>query len=331
MPLRRIDFSGYGASTFSEWLDQKVSGPEVTKVQFEASLGRTALDVIQVVSVIYPYCIQVVRTITMQRQNAGWVKRSDSGWQAASPGTFTFPAVVAGTYTGRVHLGTLNGAYNVRNIRDQCNISVDAPPSPSDKDPEAGRFSNSARCCSMPTWVGRKSQSHQRRISRRRIRAAPPDLPRSLPLSAICSLGPICILPSRTWRCWSQSGPLTPAISCTVEAGQLQRHGGHRAALLGVRSRRITQAGSGSGCRRPVASAARRAADPARRRLEHGTATLHRPGSFGIAERLSGSAGSAQHSNDFWYIADVADVLQLKQPAQLLRPAALHRHAKGAV
>ena len=65
VPLRRIDFSGYGASTFSEWIDSNASGPAVTKVQFEASIGRTALEVIQVVSVIYPYCIQVVRTITM--------------------------------------------------------------------------------------------------------------------------------------------------------------------------------------------------------------------------------------------------------------------------
>ena len=74
--------------------------PAVTKVQFEASIGRTALEVIQVVSVIYPYCIQVVRTITMQRQNAGWVKRTDSGWQAASAGTFTFPTDVEGTIYG---------------------------------------------------------------------------------------------------------------------------------------------------------------------------------------------------------------------------------------
>ena len=46
--------------------------------------GITALDVIQVVSIIYPWCIQVVRTITMQRQNAGWILRTDSGWQPAS-------------------------------------------------------------------------------------------------------------------------------------------------------------------------------------------------------------------------------------------------------
>ncbi len=74
VPLRRIDFSGYGASTFSERTESNISGPGVTTVQFAAPIGRTALEVIQVGSVIYPYCIQVVRTITMQRQNAGWVE-----------------------------------------------------------------------------------------------------------------------------------------------------------------------------------------------------------------------------------------------------------------
>ena len=121
VPLRRIDFSGYGASIFSEWVPEKLPDVGIIKVQFETTIGRTAYEVVKAASIIYPYCIRVVRTVTMQRQNAGWVQRSDTGWQAASQGLFQFPDK---TWAGCVHNGAFAGAFNVRNIRDV----KDSPP-----------------------------------------------------------------------------------------------------------------------------------------------------------------------------------------------------------
>ncbi len=119
VPLERIDFSGYGTSIFSEWLNGVGAPPKIIKVQFETTRGRTAYEVIQAQSVIYPYAISVVRTITLQRGNAGWVLRTDSGWQAVSSGLFQFPATGTTPYAGTVHLGALLGVFNVRNIAEQ--------------------------------------------------------------------------------------------------------------------------------------------------------------------------------------------------------------------
>ncbi|MDH6243826.1 hypothetical protein [Mycobacterium sp. OTB74] len=119
VPLERIDFSGYGTSIFSEWLNGVGPPPKIVKVQFETTRGRTAYEVIQVQSVIYPYAISVVRTIMLQRRNAGWVLRTDSGWQPVSDGLFQFPTADGSKYPGTVHQGALLGVFNVRNIAEQ--------------------------------------------------------------------------------------------------------------------------------------------------------------------------------------------------------------------
>ena len=120
VPLRRIDFSGYGASIYSDWNKPDQIFPAIIKVQFETSIGRTAYEVVKAASVIYPYCVRAVRTITMLRGNAGWVNRSDSGWQPASQGQFQFPPDPTTDWTNRVHQGALEGAFNPRNIREQA-------------------------------------------------------------------------------------------------------------------------------------------------------------------------------------------------------------------
>lgn len=119
VPLRRIDFSGYGASIFSDWNKPDQIFPAIIKVQFETTVGRTAYEVVKAASVIYPYCVRSVRTVTMLRGNAGWVNRSDSGWQPASQGQFHFPPDPTTDWTNRVHQGALAGAFNPRNIREQ--------------------------------------------------------------------------------------------------------------------------------------------------------------------------------------------------------------------
>jgi hypothetical protein len=114
VPLRRIDFSGYGASIFSDWRQDAVP-PSIIKVQFSTITGRTGYEVIKAVSILYPYCVRLVRTVTIQRKLAGWVDRKDSGWQAATPGEFKF---LTSDFPGHVHQGGILGVYNVRNIRD---------------------------------------------------------------------------------------------------------------------------------------------------------------------------------------------------------------------
>jgi hypothetical protein len=122
VPLTRYDVSGYGASVFSDWADPAAAFAQTSQVRFDVLVGRTAYEVVQVKSYLYPWGVPVVRTITMQRRGGGGVIRKDSGWQALGPGTFQIP-VPAGDEAVRVgplhiHPGVVHGVYNVRNIRD---------------------------------------------------------------------------------------------------------------------------------------------------------------------------------------------------------------------
>jgi hypothetical protein len=115
VPVRRYDISGYGASVFSEWRDTNpLLTAGVVKVQFEVFVGRTAYDVIQIRSLIYPWAIRVVRTITIERTNLGGMIRHDSGWQAVSDGDFQFPNPAAFI----LNPGAVQAVVRVRNIQD---------------------------------------------------------------------------------------------------------------------------------------------------------------------------------------------------------------------
>ena len=135
VPLKRIGISGYGASMFSNWHNTEAAFAETSQALFNVSVGRTGHEVIQVKSVIYPWGIHVVRTITIFRLSNGYVGRVDSGWKAESEGLFDFsyniqafaqgsgndPSTVKITklnnpYT--FHPGVVHGVYNVRNIRE---------------------------------------------------------------------------------------------------------------------------------------------------------------------------------------------------------------------
>jgi len=90
VPLTRFDLSGYGASIFSKWFDRNAEFATTSKAAFDVFVGRTAHEVIQVKSVIYPWGIHVVRTITLFRAASGLEYRYDSGWKAESNGEFDF-------------------------------------------------------------------------------------------------------------------------------------------------------------------------------------------------------------------------------------------------
>jgi len=310
VPIRRIDFSGYGASTFSEWTDPKPKSPAVTKVQFEASIGRTALDVIQVVSVIYPWCIQVVRTITMQRQNAGWILRTDSGWQAASAGTFTFPS---SEFSGRVNPGPLEGAYNVRNIRDAAATFL-VPDSGSGKtfefrevtfdtdfalNPDLDVVSGGFAAQTVGGPAGSSATASTGAIGY--LQLAPDETD---------------VTPAVLAGLLAQTGAVTPSVSCMVQAGAF----GAGASGIVFRCSAfevdvITQ--SSGGAPTPAFGVALRGAPqiPNTGGWSMGARPYTEPAPSALPNNFAVPLVRPATNKDYWYIAEVADILQLSQPS----------------
>jgi hypothetical protein len=124
VPVTRIDFSGYGASLFSHWFNPKAQTAETSQVRFDVIVGRTAYEVVQVYSLLYPWAVRVVRTITIQRTGGGAVFRHDSGWVKVSDGVFDFPAHTTDHRKIVTHPGVVKGVFNVRNIRDTAQVYV---------------------------------------------------------------------------------------------------------------------------------------------------------------------------------------------------------------
>jgi hypothetical protein len=125
VPVTRLDISGYGESTFSEWLHPSAAYAETAKAQFEVLVGRTALEVIKVASILYPWGIRLTRTVTIERTAGAGVIRRDSGWQASSPGVFNFPPGESKAAPYLVEPGLLEGLFNVRNIRPTGGLPVE--------------------------------------------------------------------------------------------------------------------------------------------------------------------------------------------------------------
>lgn len=132
VPVTKIDFTGYGASTFSNWLSPQAEIAATSQARFDVMLGRTGHEVIQVKSIVYPWGIRVVRTITIFRSSSGFVYRTDSGWQPESDGIFDFrfkyinenhPGDVVEGERYELHPGTLRGLYNISNIREDGNVA----------------------------------------------------------------------------------------------------------------------------------------------------------------------------------------------------------------
>ena len=126
VPMTRIDFSGYGASIFSNWFNPLAQMAQTSQSKFDVWVGRTAHEVIQVKSIIYPWGIRVVRTIILYRASTGYEYRIDTGWKAQSDGKFDFSYYVryptgSTKLEGKapdyeIHPGVVRGLYNVQNI-----------------------------------------------------------------------------------------------------------------------------------------------------------------------------------------------------------------------
>lgn len=125
VPLEKIEFSGYGASIFSNWLNPDAVVADVSQSKFDVLVGRTASEVIQVRSILYPFGVHVVRTITLTRSPSGYVFRSDSGWKAESDGFYNFnykiklqSGLVSVDEPYKFHKQPVKGVSNVREIKD---------------------------------------------------------------------------------------------------------------------------------------------------------------------------------------------------------------------
>jgi hypothetical protein len=131
VPLTRIDLSGYGASTFSNWLNPTAAFAQTSQARFDVFVGRCAHEIIQVKSIVYPWGIKVVRTITVFRVGSGYVYRVDSGWRAESNGEFDFRFWVNEVPTTKIemespfhiHPGIIKGLFNVQNIIETDEIA----------------------------------------------------------------------------------------------------------------------------------------------------------------------------------------------------------------
>jgi hypothetical protein len=128
VPVTRIDFSGYGASTFSHWRNPDAAVAATSQAVFDVWVGRTAQEVIQVRSPLYACGAHLVRTITITRASSGFVYRYDTGWVAETPGLYDFgyTAYKPGTFPRErvrvanpyeIHPGPVRGYFNIRNIR----------------------------------------------------------------------------------------------------------------------------------------------------------------------------------------------------------------------
>jgi hypothetical protein len=113
VPVTRIGLSGFGESVFSNWINPQNAVPQVDKVDLNVPVGRTAREVVQVRSILLPYGVPVVRTVTLQRKADAIVGRSDSGWVAAGDGDYTIPG--SGIV---IHPGVVKGITNVEDIRE---------------------------------------------------------------------------------------------------------------------------------------------------------------------------------------------------------------------
>jgi hypothetical protein len=119
VPLHRYDWSGYGASVFSHWLNPNQQPPNVSQVRFDVLNGRTSHEVIQVSAILWPCQAFLVRTITLERQNNASVVRWDSGWIASSDGRFTYPGTQC-----PFHRGVVAGYTRIREIRDTPHVAT---------------------------------------------------------------------------------------------------------------------------------------------------------------------------------------------------------------
>ena len=310
VPVLRADLAGYGASIWSEWFDDVSIPPDITKVHFETVVGRTALEVIQAATILYPYGPKLVRTITIERQNTGWMQRTDSGWQPVTQGIFVFPA--PNSWANRVHRGPVAGVFNLKNIRELPDEFTCAPASPTPFKFRKVLFDADIGIDHQINVVSGGKASTLKDAGNNPVTLVPArDLVGYIQLSPDKETAP----PEILVELFAQTGPVKPAFSCVVQAGNL---GAQIGTTLRASAIEVAMATLPFGPTAPAMGAALRAAP-----------NLPRDGHWGIGQRGSTDAAPAALGNDFpaplvkpngdpnWHIADIADVLQLANPSNI--------------
>jgi hypothetical protein len=305
VPVERIDFSGYGASIFSEWRNGIEAPPKIIKVQFETIRGRTAYEVIQAQSVIYPHGVSAVRTITLQRTNAGWVLRTDTGWQPVSNGQFQFPVPAT------VHQGALLGAFNVRNIVEQ------GPPISVDAVPAALTYQPVTFDADLGVAAGIKVTSGGF--------TAPPagqttaiQLVPSRQILGYLQLGPVGTppQPSDLAKLVAGYGPFTPAAAFTAEAGSFGT--GTAGTTLRCSAFEIAVVTTNVSGDQPLGVALRAAPQiPRGGGWSMGVRNYRNAAPASLPDAFPVPVVQNNASTDLWHIANVADIASLQQPADL--------------
>ncbi len=310
VPVLRADLAGYGASIWSEWFDDVSIPPDITKVHFETVVGRTALEVIQAATILYPYGSKLVRTITIERRNTGWMQRTDSGWQAVTQGLFVFPG--PNTWANRVHRGPVAGVFNLRNIRELPDQFTCAPAGPT---PHTFIFRKVLFDADIGIDEQIKVVNGGKASTLTDADGNPVTLVPARDLVGYIQLAPDkeTAPPEILVELLAQTGPVQPAFSCVVQAGNLGPQIGTVLRGSAIEVAMATQTDGSNPA--PAMGAALRAAP-----------ILPRDGHWGIGLRGSSDPAPAALGNDFpaplvksnsdpnWHIADIADVLQLANP-----------------
>lgn len=112
VPISQVDFSGYGATTFSRWFDATNPTVGITQFCFDGFNGRTSYKRVEMTSLLWPCLATLVRTITIERYGNRMPIRWDSGWIATSDGLFTNSDVNA------FHTGVVDGFHEISEISD---------------------------------------------------------------------------------------------------------------------------------------------------------------------------------------------------------------------
>jgi hypothetical protein len=314
VPINRIDIAGYGASIFSEWHNDDPNVVGIIKVQFEAVRGRTAYEVVKAKTTLYPHCAPLVRTITISRQNGGWVQRTDTGWVATAPGIFRFPN--AAFTQNLVNRGAVAGVFNIRNVREfetvgpigaftyrrvlfDADIGLDHRVDVT----QGGTKSTLTDIDGNPvTLVPARDLTGYVQITPDEGAFPPPPPPPPPPPTPT---------PADLAQLFQTVGPITDSFACIAQIGHTPSAVGTQLRCSAIEINMVT-----TGPSSPALGAALRAAP-----------VLPRDGAWGFGMRASGAAAPIALPGNFpvpivqpktdagnWHIADVADVLQLGGP-----------------
>lgn len=211
VPVERMDISGYGATLFSNWLNPNAAIAATSQAKFDVLIGRTSHEIIQVKSILYPWGVPVVRTITIQRTSGAGVTRYDSGWKAQGPGKYDFSYfVIVGTTKVHIpnpfefHPGLVGRIDHVTSIKDTGRMYRKPGGVPAD-DVIMQEVFFDADVLIEDVQIGANAGYVPSRKQRGFVQLAPYQKP---------------LTPEQFYQLLTEEGPLGGPIDCVVNIGQ---------------------------------------------------------------------------------------------------------------